>query len=338
MRWLLPPSLVALLALLALPASAGAQETADPPVFRSGVDLVTVSATVRDRRGRLVSDLEASDFEVLDRGIARPITEFRADRAEVSLAILFDISGSMRIAERLTAARFAAHHLLSWLEPGRDEAALLSFDSRLQVVAPFTVDTRALQGALGEVDPYGATSLHDAVAEAARMVADRATRRRAIVVLTDGIDTSSRLTPAQVSAVASVIDVPIYIIAVVLPIDRPGHRGRIEPEVSPEIGTIEDLSRWTGGALHWASTPADASQASRAVVDELRHQYLIAFEPGPGEGWHPLEIRTSGRGHVVHARAGYMRAPDSLAMVGCTLRTGPEHDRRMGRSRWTVRL
>ncbi|MDP1571400.1 MAG: VWA domain-containing protein [Vicinamibacterales bacterium] len=304
MRWLLPAYLVA---ILAVPAAGAQEQAVDPPVFRAGVDLVTVHATVRDQRGRLVRGLTAADFEVLDRGLARPITEFRVDRAELSLAILFDISGSMRLAERLTAARFAAHHLLSWLEPGRDEAALLSFDSRLQVVAPFTVDTRALQGALGEVDPYGATSLHDAVAEAAVLVADRARHRRALVVLTDGIDTASRLTPAEVSGAASVIDVPVYVIAVVLPIDRPGHGGRPWPEVSPDIGTIDDLARWTGGAMHYATTPAETSQVSRDVLDELRQQYLIAFEPGPGEGWHPIEVRVSRPRHEVRARGGYVR-------------------------------
>ena len=167
------------------------------PTFKSGVDLVTVTATVRDRRGRLVKGLEATDFEVLDHGELRRITEFRAEPTAVSLAILFDISGSMRTADRMTAARFAAHHVLSWLEHGRDEAALFTFDSRLHQVAPFTVDTRALQGALGEVDPFGATSLHDAIAEAARHAATRTGRRRAVVVITDGLDTASRLTPAQ---------------------------------------------------------------------------------------------------------------------------------------------
>jgi Ca-activated chloride channel family protein len=276
-------------------------------VFRGGVDLVTVSATVRDRRGRLVTDLAATEFQVFDRGCPRPITEFRSEPAPISLAILFDTSGSMRIAERLTAARFAAYHLLSWLEPGRDEAALFSFDSRLQMVAPFTVDTRALEGALGEVDPYGATSLHDAVAEAAIIVAERVHRRRAIVVLTDGIDTSSRLTPAQVSGVASRIDVPVYVVAVVLPIDLPGRPGAPASDVPPDVGTLDDLARWTGGTLFHATNPSETSQVSRALVGELRHQYLIAFEPAPGDGWHPIEIRVSRRAHEVRARAGYMR-------------------------------
>jgi VWFA-related protein len=290
------------------------QDPAQGGVFRSGVDLVTVSATVRDRRGRAVPDLIATDFQVFDRGVARPITEFRTEAAPVSVAILFDISGSMDIASRALAARFAAHHVLSWLEHGRDEAALFAFDSRLHEVAPFTVDTRALQGALGEVDPFGATSLHDAIAAAAERVATRPTARRAVVVLTDGIDTASRMTPAQVSAKAAAIDVPVYIIAVVLPIDDPGS-DRATPgskrQAPASIGTIEDLARWTGGALYYSSTSASAYQAARSVIDELRHLYLIAFEPGAEPGWHPIEIRTSQKDFVVRTRGGYVAGPNA---------------------------
>ena len=168
-------SLVALLTVPAYGQTTAKPATEDQPsgVFRSGVDLVTVSATVRDKRGRAVADLTAADFEVLDRGLPRRITEFRTEAAPVSVAILFDVSGSMDVASRSLAAKFAANHVLSWLEHGRDEAALFAFDSRLHEVAPFTVDTRALQGALGEVDPFGATSLHDAIAETARKIHER---------------------------------------------------------------------------------------------------------------------------------------------------------------------
>jgi len=299
------------LALLVWPTPSQAQDTADrqEAVFRSGVDLVTVSATVRTGKGRLVTDLTKRDFEVIDRGVPKTITEFRSETAPVSLAILFDISGSMNVAERMTAAKFAAHHLLSWLQEGRDEAALFAFDSRLHEVAPFTVDTRALQGALGEVDPFGATSLHDAVAEAAARVALRPSPRRAVVVLTDGIDTASRLSPAEVSAKAAAIDVPVYVIATVLSIDNPeSERGtpQSKKQAPPEVGTIEDLARWTGGALYYSSTSASASKAARAVIDELRNLYLIAFEPGADAGWHPLEIRTRDKKLVVRARGGYV--------------------------------
>jgi Ca-activated chloride channel family protein len=309
MRRILPALAITLTPLLAL-----AQGTAEnqQATFRSGVDLVTVSATVRDGKGRLVRDLAKKDFEVIDRGERRVINEFRSERAPLSLAILFDVSGSMDTADRATAAKFAAHHLINQLEEGRDEAGLFVFDSRLREVAPFSVDTRALKGALGEVDPFGATSLHDAISAAAERVAARPMARRAVVVLTDGIDTASRLTPAQVSAKAAAIDVPVYIIAVVLPIDDPGS-DRATPgaklSAPASIGTIEDLARWTGGALYYSSTSASAYQASRAVIDELRHLYLIAFEPGASPGWHPIEIRTSQKDFVVRTRGGYVAGP-----------------------------
>ncbi|MCC7124611.1 MAG: VWA domain-containing protein [Acidobacteria bacterium] len=306
-RRLLAGSIV-VLSLLATVSPVQAQDSEGGQiVFRAGVDLVTVSATVRDRKGRLVNGLEARDFVVMDKGETRAISQFRTDRAPLSLAILFDISGSMTVADRFTAARFAAHHLLSQLEPGRDEAALFAFDSRLHEVAPFTVDTRALNGALGEVDPFGATSLHDAIAAAADRVSARTHPRRAVVVLTDGIDTSSALTPAEVSGVAAAIDVPVYIIATVLPIDDPTSK-RATPQAgqrAADIGTIEDLARWTGGSLHYASGPASTSKAAKDVVEELRHIYLIGFEPGAATGWHPLEIRTKDGDHTVRARGGY---------------------------------
>jgi Ca-activated chloride channel family protein len=301
-----------LLGLLALvPVAAfGQQAPATQPVrptFKAGVDLVTLTATVRDQRGRLVKGLDAEDFVVLDRGERRAITDFRAETAPISLAILFDISGSMRTADRMTAARFAAHHVLSWLEPGRDEAALFTFDSRLHQVAPFTVDTRALQGALGEVDPFGATSLHDAIAQAARLAAERTGRRRAVLVITDGIDTASGLTPGEVSGIASAIDVPVYIMATVLPIDHVGREGALPSELPVAAdGTIDDLARWTGGATYYVSTPSDTSNVSRQVIDELRTQYVIAFEPAATPGWRPLEVRTRNKDYVVRARSGYM--------------------------------
>ena len=242
-------------ALMLLPATSGlAQGTAEneQATFRSGVDLVTVSATVRDNKGRLVKDLTKKDFEVVDRGERRTISEFRSDQAPMSLAILFDVSGSMDVAARSTAAKFAAHHLLSQLQEGRDEAGLFAFDSRLREVAPFTVDTRALKGALGEVDPFGATSLHDAILARRRargLASVPAPRRRRA-------DRRHRYrqppVARRVSAKAAAIDVPVYIIATVLSIDDPGsdHATPGSKRTAPaSVGTIEDLARWTGGAL-----------------------------------------------------------------------------------------
>jgi Ca-activated chloride channel family protein len=299
--------LLASLTMAPLAFAQGQPATPGRPTFKSGVELVTVTATVRDRKGRLVKGLAAGDFEVFEQGVPRKITDFRSEPAPLSVAILFDISGSMRVADRMHAAKFAAHHVLSWLEPGRDEAALFTFDSRLHEVASFTVDTRALQGALGEVDPFGATSLHDAIADAAQRVATRTGRRLALVVITDGIDNGSGLTPGEVSGIASAIDVPVYILATVLPIDHIGREGALpRPSPDSEDGTLENLAIWTGGAFYYVSSPSDTSNASREVLGELRTQYVFAFEPAATSGWRPLEIRIRNKDHVVRARSGYM--------------------------------
>jgi Ca-activated chloride channel family protein len=283
-----------------------AQEQTPPTItFKSSVDLVRVTAVVRDQKGRFVQDLTVRDFEVLDRGETRPITEFHQDLAGVSVALLFDVSGSME--GQLSNAREAAGHVLSWLDPSGDEAAVFTFDTRLDEVAPFTMGLRALPKSMATLVPFGATSLHDAVAQTARRVGNREGRRRAVVVLTDGNDNSSHLSPAQVSEVASEIDVPVYIFGMVASIDNPSSDTSTNSvERSALGGPLADLAAWTGGHVFVASTPGQRSAAARQIVDELRHQYLIAFESSGNPGWHPLVVRARHKDLTVRARSGYM--------------------------------
>jgi len=302
-------------AMLLLPGLAGAQgstgQPAEPaPKFRSSVDLVSVAAVVRDRKGRFVSDLSREDFIVVEGGEPRKIVGFEAERdGPVKLAVLFDISGSMRVGSRALDARQAAKHLFGALKPG-DQAALFSFDTRLDQVHGFTTDFGGLESAIARVEsPYGQTSLYDAIAETARVVGEQAggtdgrlPQRAAVVVLTDGVDTKSRLTPPEVSGIASSIDVPIYVIAVMAPIDDPA---RLQEE-NVISGALKDLATWTGGELFVASAPAHASIASRQIVDELRNQYLLAFEASTRQGWVPLEIKSRKRNLTVRARTGYL--------------------------------
>jgi VWFA-related protein len=304
-------SLLGVLLLSATPSSALAQQ-AEPPAatFRSAVDVVSVTAVVRDRKGRFVRDLDKNDFTVIEAGQARQILDFRAESdGPVKLAVLFDISGSMRLGSKVVDARQAARQLFSAMRPD-DEAAIYSFDTRLDKVRDFTSDVASLEGALDHVEqPFGQTSLYDAVAETARAVAaesqgtGRLPQRRAVVVLTDGIDTGSRLTPEQVSGIASNIDVPVYVLAVMSPVDDP--RETSEAGAQEISSALTNLSRWTGGELFTASAPAHANIAARRIVEELRHQYVLAFEASTRPGWRPLEIKSRDRGHVVRARSGY---------------------------------
>jgi VWFA-related protein len=123
-------------------------------------------------------------------------------------------------------------------------------------------------------------------------------RRRAVVVFTDGMDTSSQMTPEQVSAIASAIDVPVYVITVVSP-------GEFEDRTVATDSTLRTLAQWTGGDLYVVSAPAHESVAARQMVDELRHQYVLAFNASPARGWHPLDVKTRDRELIVRARRGY---------------------------------
>lgn len=281
-----------------------AQET---PVaaFKSAVDLVRVAAVVRDRKGRFVRDLTVNDLQILEGTGERRIVDFRNDQTGISVALLFDVSGSM--VSRLADAREAAGHVLSWLDVALDEAAVYTFDTHLDEVTPFTTGLAALPGALSSVVPFGATSLHDAIARTAERVGDREGRRRAVIVFTDGNDTASRLKPEDVSAVASSIDVPVYIFGIVLPIDDPAMDvATPSAEHSALTGPLADLAAWTGGHVFVVSSPSQRSVAARQMVDELRHQYLIAFESSGTPGWHPLEVRAHRKDLVVRARSGYI--------------------------------
>ncbi len=321
MRWL--KGFAIALTLLAGQTVSG-QTTAPPAAvtFRTGVDRVMISAVVRDRSGKLVTDLVQSDFEVLDNGEPRPITDFRADRAAVSVALLFDGSGSMQVAERIDAARRAARQVLAWLEAGRDELAIYSFDTALHQLEPFAPYRKdaTLERSLFGIAPFGMTSLNDAIAATAKDLAARPNSHRAVIVLTDGLDNHSQLSPAEVSGIASSIDVPIYIMAVVSPLDHAGATTAVSTARPAPIGDLADLARWTGGELFLTSAAAQTGLAAQQIVDELRHQYLIAFESASRSGWHPLEVRARNRQLTVRARGGYVVAQPPAVRFGAVNR------------------
>ncbi len=288
------------------------QKASEPQiVFRTGVEVVTVTASVRDSRGKVVRDLQKSDFEVLDSGARTQIRDFYSGDSPISLAVLLDISGSMAVGGNMDRAREAVLIAMKNLHAHADEAALFTFDSSLQEVVPFTTDLDLIHRVSLKGKPWGITSLYDAIGQTAKTVGERANRHRALLVVTDGIDTSSKMSPGQVSGIASAIDVPVYLLAVVNPADHPGGElaviqtdGRVA-----ETASLADLARWTGGDMRFASIPAQAVDAVQDLFAELRYQYLITFEPGKRPGWHPLEIRTRKKNLSVHARSGYLTSP-----------------------------
>jgi len=285
-----------------------AQVQAEQPVqtFRSSIDLVTIQASVRDRRGRPMVGLAPGDFEVRDNGEIRPILSLRADeRSPVSLAILVDMSGSMRVGPKIAMARQAFDSVLSQLRAGEDEVAVFTFDSELHQRREFTRDVDTLRGALSEFEPFGSTSLYDATAETARRLAVQSATHKAILVLTDGVDTSSTLSASEVSGLASSIDVPVYVVATVPSLDQRAMIEGTDRAARSRSADLRDLSEWTGGQFLFASTFTETVVAASSLVAELRLQYVLAIEAAEAREWHRLDIRVKHPSATVKARNGY---------------------------------
>lgn len=280
------------------------------PTFSTRVALVPITAVVRDGHGKVVRNLTRDDFQVLEKGTPRPIVSFAADdQGPISMALLFDVSGSMRLAGHTEAGKDVVEHLLAAMKPGSDEVALFTFDKSLRREVGFTGDPDDLRAGLDHLSPAnGLTSLYDAIAQTTKTLADRPAKRRAVVVITDGVDTSSTMTPPEVSGLASASDVPVYVIAVVSPLDHPGTALAVVTEAQTETN-LANLAYWTGGSLTMVSAPAHAQMAARDLVAELRQQYLLAVESANEAGWYGLEVRTPRKRDLsVRARSGYFAA------------------------------
>jgi VWFA-related protein len=280
--------------LTVFPAHAQSQADQPRPTFRSAVDLVSIQASVRDKHGRPLSGLTAADFEVRDNGQPRSILSLRSDRrSPVSIAVLVDMSGSMRVGAKIALARRAYDSILSQLREGEDELGLFTFDTRLHERQTFTTSIGHLRNALDDFNPFGATSLYDATAATARRLAERSAAHKAIIVLTDGIDTSSS------------IDVPVYIVATVASTDRLAMSDAADHGIASEAADLRDLASWTGGRMVFTTTFEETLLAAADLLGELRQQYVLAIEAANTPEWRRLEVRVKRSSASVKARSGY---------------------------------
>ena len=253
-----------------------------------------------------MSGLTSTDFEVRDNGQVRPILSLRSDRqSPLSLAILVDMSGSMGIGAKIAMARQAYDSILTQLHQGQDEVALFTFDKSLHQRRDFTHDLATLKGALTDFEPFGTTSLFDATAAAARKLAARSATHKAIIVLTDGIDTSSAMTAREVSGLASSIDVPVFVVATVPSLDQRVMLEAAGRSAPSDAADLRDLAEWTGGQFVFASTFLETVVAASGLVDGLRLQYVLAIEAASAREWRRLDVRVKRPSTIVKARNGY---------------------------------
>jgi Ca-activated chloride channel family protein len=293
-------SLVAAALFATVAGLAAAPQDPARVTFRSTLDLVSVAVVVRDGNGRLVTGLKANDFEVVDAGTPRPVSQFQEGlQSDARLALLLDSSGSMVVGPKQQRARTAADLLITGLRRS-DAAAVFSFDSGVRRLTPYTADPDTLRSAIASVEPFGATSLYDAIVNAAQIVEEDSPRARALVLLTDGVDTASLSSAEDAAVAAAKLDLPVYAVGV-------GGSDATDDRLSdnPNQFSLADLARRTGGASTEASSSAQLSTATRSILDELHHQYVLAFDAGSTPGWHSLQVRVR-RGRVnARSRDGY---------------------------------
>ena len=272
-------------------------EPVPPPandlVFRAGGRIVEVYATVTDSRGRYVDNLNASQFAVLEEGQPKPVFAFENHTAGVSVALVFDTTGSMVTA--LPPLKNAAMQLVEDLRP-TDSVAVYSFNDTVTELQPFTSDKAAAQRAILKTHAAGITALYDALVRVNRDLAARP-GKKVVIVFTDGSDNASMLTANVAIERAKARGIPIYTIA--------EGEALTNPQLIAELG---NMSQSTGGIPFLIRKLSDIGEVFDKVSQDLMHGYLVAFQPAPGDNhvWRKIEVVLSGpKGLHVRAREGF---------------------------------
>jgi Ca-activated chloride channel family protein len=273
--------------------------------------MVVLSATAVDRKGRPVTDLRREEFRVYEDGRPQRLDHFTLGRdSRARLLVLVDASGSMTGQLKTASARMAVTQILAALDP-QDEVALAGFDHRYFGLVAFTTNRQRVLKAFDEIETFGSTGLHDALDKAAHDLASHGEARRAVVVVTDGVDTASQNRAEDVIARSRALDVPIYAVSVVSPLDDPGSErfaGKERP--ASAVAGAEVLQRYaehSGGAAFVVSDFGGLRTASSRIAYELKHQYRLGYDPPEGPPrFRRVEVRTTRKGVQVRTRSGYV--------------------------------
>jgi Ca-activated chloride channel homolog len=299
---------------LALPLACVALAAQQQPVFRSGVDVVTVDASV-SRGGEHVGGLSAANFDVSDNGVRQKIDKVTLEQVPLEAFLVFDVSGSVEGA-KLAELQQAAGAFLDGLAP-RDKAALITFAGKVDVRQPLTGDMAAFRRALDEIKAGGQTALFDASLRAIQL-RERNDSRGVVVVLTDQHDNASEATQKQVIDAAQRSDIIGY---GVLADEESGTGATMggglggggfrSPQLQFQIGFLRSLADMTGGRVFRTSARLSLEEVFSLVLDDARTRYIITYRPDKSaDGWHKIQVRLVGaKGDVVARRGYYVGTP-----------------------------
>lgn len=296
--------------------------------FRSSVELVNVAVTVTDGTGRFVPGLRQEDFRIFEDGVEQPITHFSSERVPVSLGIVLDTSASME-GEKIQSARDALGRFLTDLLDPSDEVFLYRFDNRPEQVEGWTRDRGRLQARIARIAPRGGTAMYDAMAEAVPYAQSGENRKKAVVVISDGNDTNSETSVAEVQRLIRESEVLVYAVGIdgtsssqvtwgggqrfpprrppivmpgPMPFPFPGRRTPSAPRPQPpganprnldervNVAALRDLTDDSGGRTEIIRSPRDLDPATAGIADELSKQYSLGY---------PSTGKQDGRWHTI---------------------------------------
>ena len=273
-------------------------------VFRSGIDLVQMSATVVDEDGRLVGDLRREDFEVFEDAERQTITHFTRDRVPLSVGVVLDVSQSM-YGQRIDDARLALDRFVADLLDPEDEVFVIVFNHTPRVEVGWTLGPRQLRNRLDDIRPYGGTSIYDAMMEALPLFDVRQHQRAAVVLISDGSDTGSHSNVRDVRRLLRRSDAFVYAIAIDAPDTRP-----INDRVNPFA--LREMTSESGGYTEVVHDSPELGPATARIADELNHQYTLSYMSSrPADGsYRSIRLRVVGREYRVRTRRGYVAEPN----------------------------
>lgn len=278
-------------------------QTSSTPWFRSGVDLVALDVCVTDREGRFLPALGVSDFLVLDDRVPQPVTFFSTEgKVPLTAVVLIDRSSSMT-GTKLERAKAAALTFLRYLGQ-EDLGAVMAFNRSAARIVPFGTDLRAATSLVEQVRADGQTALFDAVLVALRdlrtaRAGDETLRRQALIVLSDGEDSASRVAFEEVHTEVQSAGVLVYSISI-----RMDERGR----PLPPLHEFAQLANDSGGRVVAVRDVTTLDAVYTDIATELRHMYRLAYVPAAAMRtgrWHAVSVRVLDHDARVRTRAGY---------------------------------
>jgi VWFA-related protein len=336
----------------AVVVSAHGQQTQQTPIrpddeqgfrFRSGVELVNVTATVSDTSGRFVPGLRSDDFLVYEDNQPVEVTHFSAERVPVSLGIAIDTSGSMA-GEKIEEAQSALDRFVFELLDKQDEFFIYRFSNYPTLLQGWTSDRQLLTRAISRISANGGTAMYDTIAEAIPLAQRGQNRKKALLVISDGNDTASSTGILPVKQLIRESEVLVYAIGIdgessstaqrtqpprapmPVPFPFPGGRrrpGSSWPQQPPTGGgwsgrrandervnvvALRDLTDDSGGRTEIIRDAHDLNPATGGIADELSKQYYLGYRSlGTKDGrWHSIRVEVRNRGYRVRARRGYI--------------------------------